>query len=416
MRKQVLLLLFSLFAVVGYARTVQGVVTQASDKEPLIGATVKVVGTSRATATDFDGKFTIEAKDNDVLEVSYIGMTTAKVNVGGRDVVNIELKDNSQVLQEVVVTAMGQTQEKKKLNFAVQSLDSEDVTAGNSANFANSLQGKVSGLQVSTGGSSPNSSTQVIIRAISSINPSQSNEPLVIIDGMPVRGSGSSLGDLNPNDIENMSVLKGAAASALYGQEAANGVIMITTKKGSAGQIKVTAQGSWEINNCIRVPNIQDKFVGGAQGFYKENTAGGWGPYANCDDTIYDNVGNFLGTGFMQKYDLSVSGGSEKFNAYASASYMNNEGVVPNDYKNRLNIFLKGEYKPSDKITIQLSSNFINSKSRGFGNSMSTIYGWAINKDMADYVTTEGRPNWACRYDNWDALTDAQKIAAAASP
>ena len=354
MRKQVLLLLFSLFAVVGYARTVQGVVTQASDKEPLIGATVKVVGTSRATATDFDGKFTIEAKDNDVLEVSYIGMTTAKVNVGGRDVVNIELKDNSQVLQEVVVTAMGQTQEKKKLNFAVQSLDSEDVTAGNSANFANSLQGKVSGLQVSTGGSSPNSSTQVIIRAISSINPSQSNEPLVIIDGMPVRGSGSSLGDLNPNDIENMSVLKGAAASALYGQEAANGVIMITTKKDSAGQIKVTAQGSWEINNCIRVPNIQDKFVGGAQGFYKENTAGGWGPYANCDDTIYDNVGNFLGTGFMQKYDLSVSGGSEKFNAYASASYMNNEGVVPNDYKNRLNIFLKGEYKPSDKITIQL--------------------------------------------------------------
>lgn len=416
MRKQVLLLLFSLFAVVGYARTVQGVVTQASDKEPLIGATVKVVGTSRATATDFDGKFTIEAKDNDVLEVSYIGMTTEKVNVGGRDVVNIELKDNSQVLQEVVVTAMGQTQEKKKLNFAVQSLDSEDVTAGNSANFANSLQGKVSGLQVSTGGSSPNSSTQVIIRAISSINPSQSNEPLVIIDGMPVRGSGSSLGDLNPNDIENMSVLKGAAASALYGQEAANGVIMITTKKGSAGQIKVTAQGSWEINNCIRVPNIQDKFVGGAQGFYKENTSGGWGPYANCDDTIYDNVGNFLGTGFMQKYDLSVSGGSEKFNAYASASYMNNEGVVPNDYKNRLNIFLKGEYKPSDKITIQLSSNFINSKSRGFGNSMSTIYGWAINKDMADYVTTEGRPNWACRYDNWDALTDAQKIAAAASP
>ena len=211
MRKQVLLLLFSLFAVVGYARTVQGVVTQASDKEPLIGATVKVVGTSRATATDFDGKFTIEAKDNDVLEVSYIGMTTAKVNVGGRDVVNIELKDNSQVLQEVVVTAMGQTQEKKKLNFAVQSLDSEDVTAGNSANFANSLQGKVSGLQVSTGGSSPNSSTQVIIRAISSINPSQSNEPLVIIDGMPVRGSGSGLGDLNPNDIENMSVLKGSS-------------------------------------------------------------------------------------------------------------------------------------------------------------------------------------------------------------
>ena len=416
MRKQLLLLLFSLFAVVGYARTVSGVVTSASDKEPLIGATVKVVGTPRATATDFDGKYTIEAGDNDVLEVSYIGMTASKIKVGGRDVVNIELQENSQVLDEVVVTAMGQTQEKKKLNFAVQSLDSDDVTAGNSANFANSLQGKVSGLQVSAGGSSPNSSTQVIIRAISSINPTQNNEPLVIIDGMPVRGSGSSLGDLNPNDIENMSVLKGAAASALYGQEAANGVIMITTKKGQVGQIKVTAQGSWEINTTMREPNLQDQFVGGASGFYKENSTGGWGPYLKAGERVYDNLGNFLGTGFMQKYDLSISGGSEKFSAYASAGYMNNEGVVPNDYKNRLNIFAKGEYKPSKQVTIQLSTNFINSTSRGFGNAMSTIYGWSINRDMADYVTTEGRPNWSNRYDAWDSLTDQEKITAKVSP
>lgn len=416
MRKQLLLLLFSLFAVVGYARTVSGVVTSASDKEPLIGATVKVVGTPRATATDFDGKYTIEAGDNDVLEVSYIGMTASKIKVGGRDVVNIELQENSQVLDEVVVTAMGQTQEKKKLNFAVQSLDSDDVTAGNSANFANSLQGKVSGLQVSAGGSSPNSSTQVIIRAISSINPTQNNEPLVIIDGMPVRGSGSSLGDLNPNDIENMSVLKGAAASALYGQEAANGVIMITTKKGQVGQIKVTAQGSWEINTTMREPNLQDQFVGGASGFYKENSTGGWGPYLKAGERVYDNLGNFLGTGFMQKYDLSISGGSEKFSAYASAGYMNNEGVVPNDYKNRLNIFAKGEYKLSKQVTIQLSTNFINSTSRGFGNEMSTIYGWSINRDMADYVTTEGRPNWSNRYDAWDSLTDQEKITAKVSP
>lgn len=416
MRKQLLLLLFSIFAVVGYARTVSGVVTSATDKEPLIGATVKVVGTPRATATDFDGKYTIEAGDNDVLEVSYIGMTASKIKVGGRDVVNVELQENSQVLDEVVVTAMGQTQEKKKLNFAVQSLDSDDVTAGSSANFANSLQGKVSGLQVSAGGSSPNSSTQVIIRAISSINPAQSNEPLIIIDGMPVRGAGTSLGDLNPNDIENMSVLKGAAASALYGQEAANGVIMITTKKGQVGQIKVTAQGSWEINTTMREPNLQDQFVGGSAGFYKENSVGGWGPYLKEGERVYDNLGNFLGTGFMQKYDLSISGGSEKFSAYASAGYMNNDGVVPNDYRNRLNVFVKGEYNPSKQVSIQLSTNFINSKSRGFGNSMSTIYGWSINRDMADYVTLDGRPNWSNRYDDWDSLTDLQKIDAVVSP
>lgn len=193
MKKQLLLLLFSLFAVMGYARTVTGVVTSASDKEPIIGASVQVQGTTRGAATDLDGKYTLEAQDNDVLVVTYVGMTPQKVKVGGRDVVDIVLQENSQVLEEVVVTAMGQTQEKKKLNFAVQSLNADDVSAGQSANFANSLQGKVAGLQVSTGGSSPNGSTQVIIRAISSINPSQNNEPLVIVDGMPIRGSGSSL-------------------------------------------------------------------------------------------------------------------------------------------------------------------------------------------------------------------------------
>lgn len=416
MRKQLLLLLFSLMAVVGYARTVTGVVTAQSDQLPVIGATVMIDGTTTGTATDFDGKFTIDAKDSDVLVFSYVGMNTEKVKVGNQSVINVVLKENSQVLEEVVVTAMGQTQEKKKLNFAVQSLDADDVTAGQSANFANSLQGKVAGLQVSTGGSSPNSSTQVVVRAISSINTSQSNEPLVIVDGMPIRGSGSSLGDLNPNDIENMSVLKGAAASALYGQEAANGVIMITTKKGKEGQLKVTAQGSWELSNCMRVPNIQDQFIAGSQGFYKENATGGWGPYLTSEDRVYDNVGDFLGTGFLQKYDMSISGGNEKFNAYASASYMNNEGVVPNDYKNRLNIFLKGEFKPSKYVTIQLSTNFVNSKSRGFGNSMSTVYGWSINRNMADYATLEGRPNWSNRYDNWDILTDEEKIGATVSP
>lgn len=416
MRKQLLLLLFSLMAVVGYARTVTGVVTSQSDQLPVIGATVMIDGTTTGTATDFDGKFTIDAKDTDVLVFSYVGMNTEKVKVGSQNVINVVLKENSQVLDEVVVTAMGQTQEKKKLNFAVQSLDADDVTAGQSANFANSLQGKVAGLQVSTGGSSPNSSTQVVIRAISSINTAQSNEPLVIVDGMPIRGSGSSLGDLNPNDIENMSVLKGAAASALYGQEAANGVIMITTKKGKEGQLKVTAQGSWELSNCIRVPNIQDQFIAGSQGFYKENATGGWGPYLTSEDRVYDNVGDFLGTGFLQKYDMSISGGNEKFNAYASASYMNNEGVVPNDYKNRLNVFLKGEFKPSKYVTIQLSTNFVNSKSRGFGNSMSTVYGWAINRNMADYATLEGRPNWSNRYDHWEILTDEEKIGATVSP
>lgn len=416
MRKQLLLLLFSLFAVVGYARTVTGVITSAVDKLPVIGASISVEGTTRGTTTDLDGKYSIDVDDNSVLVVSYVGMTTQRITVGSRSVIDVELQENAQVLEEVVVTAMGQTQEKKKLNFAVQSLSADDVTAGQSVNFANSLQGKVAGLQVSSGGSSPNSSTQVIIRAISSINTSQSNEPLVILDGMPIRGGGSTLGDLNANDIENMSVLKGAAASALYGQEAANGVIMITTKKGKEGRLEVTASGSWEISNAIHVPKIQDQFIAGSGGFFKENSTGGWGPYLTSADHVYDNVGGFLGTGFLQKYDMSISGGGEKFNAYASASYLKNDGIVPEDYKDRLSVFLKAEFKPSDKVTMQLTTNFVNAKSRAFGNSMSTVYGWAINKNMADYATLEGRPNWSNRYENWDLLTDDERISATVSP
>lgn len=416
MRKQLLLLLFSLFAVVGFARTISGNVTSADDREPIIGATVLVQGTTHGAATDFDGNFTIEAKDNDVLQFSYVGMEPVNIKVGAKTKINVEMKSNSTVLQEVVVTAMGQTQEKKKLNFAVQSLDSDQVTAGNSANFVNSLQGKVAGLQVSMNGGSPNSSSSVIIRAISSVNSGQSNEPLMIVDGIAVRGKGSSLSDINPNDIENMTVLKGAAASALYGQEAANGVIMITTKSGRDGKVQITANASIEISNAVRVPKIQDQFVGGSQGFYKENSVGGWGPYKSSTDKVYDNVGKFLGTGIMQRYDVSMSGGNEKYSAYASAGYMKNDGVVQNDYKDQLNVFIKGEFTPSKQVKIQLSTNVINTTARGFGNSMSTVYGWSINKDMSDYQTLEGLPNWSNRYDNWDALLGSEKIGATVSP
>ena len=418
MRKQLLLLLFSLFAVLGYARTVTGTVTQASDKDVIIGASVRVHGTHRGTVTDIDGKFSIDVSDNDVLDISYVGMNAVSVKVGKQTVINVEMSDNSQVLQEVVVTAMGQTQEKKKLNFAVQSLNSDQVTAGSSTNFANSLQGKVAGLQVSNGGGSPNSSTQVIIRAISSVNTSQNNEPLVIVDGVPVRGHGSSLGDINSNDIETMTVLKGAAASALYGQEAANGVIMITTKSGAKdGKVSVSASASLEVSQAMRLANLQSVFTPGVRGMYKENSStGGWGPYLAEGEQVYDNLRNFLGTGVMQKYDVSVSGGSEKFNSYASISYTDSEGIVPKDYKKQLTVFLKGLYKPSDQVTVQLSTNIVNSTSRGFGNSMSTIYAWGINKDMSDYQTTEGHVNWRARYDNWDALTDLERLNCGVSP
>ena len=376
MRKQLLLLLFSLFAVVGYARTVTGVVTSASDTEPIIGAAIQVEGSSRGTVTDFDGNYSIEAQDNETLVFSYVGMTPQKIKVGGRDVINVVLKDNAQVLEEVVVTAMGQTQEKKKLNFAVQSLNSDDVTAGQSSNFANSLQGKVAGLQVSQGGGAPNSSTQVIIRAISSINPSQSNEPLVIVDGMPIRGGGSSLGDLNANDIENMSVLKGAAASALYGQEAANGVIMITTKRGKEGSLNVQASGSWEFSNAIHIPKIQDQFMAGSQGFYKENmTSGGWGPYLTSEDRVYDNVGDFLGTGFTENTNVNVSQKKDGLDYSFGISNSYQKGIIPSTGMTRWGARGLVEYIIYQEWKTGFSMNYTSSRIT----TTSGAYAWYIS-------------------------------------
>lgn len=417
MKKQLFLLLFSLLAIAAQARVVTGVVTQASDGDVVIGASVQVKGVKGGAATDIDGKYSINVPDdNAVLVFSFVGLKTKEVKVGNRSVVDVVLDENSQLLEEVVVTAMGQSQAKSKLNFGVQELKSDEVVAGQSTNFVNSLQGKIAGVQVSTAGGSPNSASQIVIRAISSINPAQNNEPLFVIDGMPVRGAASSAADINPNDIESMSVLKGAAASALYGQEGANGVIIITTKSGKDGKVTVTANGGWEISNVARTPKIQDTFIGGSNGFTTPNGTGGWGPRRTEDDPYYDNLGDFLGTGFMQKYDLSISGGNDRFSAYASANFMDNQGVVPKDYKKRLGVFVKGEFNPSNTVKIMLSTNFINNTSRGFGNSMSTIYGWAINRNMSDYKLPNGMPNWGCRYDDWDILTEDQRLGATLSP
>ena len=262
MKKQLLLLLLSVVTVVGNARTVTGTVTSAADDDPLMGVTVKVKGGTTGTQTDLDGNYSIEVKsDNAVLTFTFVGMATAEEKVGGRSVINVALSDKNE-LSEVVVTAMGQVQEKKTLNYSVQALNSDEVNAGAATNVVNTLQGKVAGVQVSMSGGSPNSGSQIIVRAISSINNAQNNEPLIVVDGMPIRGNGQSVADLNSNDIESMSVLKGAAASALYGQEGANGVILITTKSGKKGSISVTASASLEVSNVARAPKLQKKYIG----------------------------------------------------------------------------------------------------------------------------------------------------------
>ena len=408
MKKLFFVLTCSLLSVAMMASvTVRGVVISTDDGLPVIGASVLEKGTSNGTITDFDGMYELTVQDGAVLVVSYVGMTTQEVKVTGPQM-DVRLSSDAIAMEEVVVTAMGVVQEKKRLNFAVQNIGGDALTENKSANFVNSLQGKIAGVSVTNSGGSPNAGSQIIIRGISSVNTSQSNEPLFILDGVAISGGGSTAADINPNDIENITVLKGAAAAALYGQDAANGVIMITTKQGEAGKIKVQANGSWQWDTPTRVPQLQQIYGPGAQGFYKEKTSGGWGPLLGKDDVVYDNIGNFFQTGFYHKYDFSVNGGSEKFQAYASANYSKADGIIPEDYKTRFGALIKASFTPAEWVTFQMGINITDTKSRSTG-GVSSVYGWPINNDITNYKHDNGLPTH--RY--W---SDSDKTASPISP
>lgn len=407
--KKILFVLTCLFcsAAMMASITVTGTVISAEDGLPVIGASVLEKGTSNGTITDFDGIYELTVADDAVLVFSYVGLTSQELKVSG-PVMDVTLKGDAIAMEEVVVTAMGVVQEKKRLNFAVQNIGGEALTENKSANFVNSLQGKIAGVSVTTAGGSPNSGSQIIIRGISSVNSAASNEPLFILDGVAISGGGSTAADINPNDIENITVLKGAAAAALYGQDAANGVIMITTKQGEAGKIKVQANGSWQWDQATRLPRLQQTYGPGAQGFYKDKTSGGWGPMLGENDVIYDNIGNYIKTGFYHKYDFSVNGGSEKFQAYASANWSNAEGITPKDYKTRFGALIKASYTPAKWVTFQMGVNITDTKSRSTS-GVSSVYGWPINNDITNYQHDNGLPSH--RY--W---SDTDKTSSPMSP
>ena len=387
--------------------TVTGTVISAEDGLPVIGASVLEKGTSNGTITDFDGMYELTVADDAVLVFSYVGLTSQELKVSG-SVMNVTLKGDAIAMEEVVVTAMGVVQEKKRLNFAVQNIGGEALNESQNSNFVNSLQGKIAGVSVTNAGGSPNSGSQIIIRGISSVNNSQSNEPLFILDGVPVNGGATAAADINPNDIENITVLKGAAAAALYGQDAANGVIMITTKQGEAGKIKVQANGSWQWDQPTRLPELQDTYMPGSQGFYRDKTSGGWGPLLSEGQQTYDNIGNFLKTGFYHKYDFSVNGGSEKFQAYASANWSKSEGIIPEDYKQRFGALIKASFTPAKWVTFNMNINISDTKSRSTS-GVSSAYSWPITDDMTNYQREDGFPRF--RY-----LPDVEKYNAPISP
>jgi TonB-linked SusC/RagA family outer membrane protein len=367
---------------------IRGVVRDLSG-ESIPGVNVFEKGTMNGTVTSVDGIYVIEAAPNATLVFSFVGFQTLEIPVNNQPTLDVVLNEDVVGLEEVVVTAMGIRSEKRRLNFAVQSVNAEDLNEGRQTNFVDALQGKIAGVEVSGTGGSPSAGSQILIRGISSINPAQNNEPIFILNGMHISGGASKAAEINPNDIENITVLKGAAAAALYGQEASNGAIIITTKTGKAGEIRVEASGTVQVDQPYRVPEIQQMYLRGSYGVYREQAMGGWGPLAPEGTFVYNNPRNFLQSGLYQKYDVSVSGGSERFNSYTSGNYVRHEGIVPSDYLERYGVLFKSQYTVSEKISVDLMANFVSRNSRG-GAGLSSAYHWPIDDDITNYKNPDG--------------------------
>ncbi len=352
---------------------VSGRVTDASG-QPIIGASVIVRGTTLGVSTDVDGRFSLEVPApaaSQTLEVSYLGYETASISVGSRTSFAVTLQESSSEIESVVVTALGIKREEKALSYNVQQVGAEDITTVKDANFMNSLAGKVAGVTINASSSGVGGATKVVLRGNKSI--SQSSNALYVIDGIPMynfgggggtefdsKGATESIADLNPEDIESISVLTGAAAAALYGSNAANGAVMITTKKGQTGALKVTLSSNTEFLNPFVLPEFQNRYGTGLNGSSSGSAVYSWGakltPAAQTGYTPND----FFETGHVYTNAFTLSGGTDRNQTYFSAAAVNSDGIIPNNTYDRYNFtFRNTSYFLKDKLRLDASASYI---------------------------------------------------------
>lgn len=377
--KKILLLGLSLFLVSAVAfaqgRRVTGIVSSGEDGEPIPGATVLVKGTTVGTATDLDGKYSLDIPNGGtVLVFSFIGTTTQEINIGQQTVINVSLQPDFQSLSEVVVTSYGD-QSKREITGAISSVKGEIFENLPVQSFDRAMQGRVAGVQVTSTSGQPGGTLNVRIRGVGSIN--AGNDPLYIVDGVQVnngglsgQGSQNALASINPNDIESIEVLKDAAAAAIYGAQAANGVVLINTKKGKKGksQVKVSIQEG--IVQPLNLYDVMDASqLAGIKRVAYENrglaTSGSDATYGNPEDPnleSYDWLDALYREGRLSVYDISVSGGDEKTTFFLSGSYTKQEGQIQMSDYNRATGRLNVTHRPTKNLTVaaNLSLSFQN--------------------------------------------------------
>lgn len=405
--------------MVAQSKTVTGTVTDDLGA-PLPGVNVVEKGTTNGVSTDFDGNFSLNVPNSATLVFSSLGFSTKEVLVSGQSVINVSLSEDAEMLGEVVVTALGIKRERKSLGYAVQEVKGATLTEARENNVVNALSGKVSGVQVIKGSNGPASSSKIVLRGNNSLT--GDNQPLIVVDGIPMdnftgagnndffnpsQDLGNGLGDLNPEDIESMSVLKGASAAALYGSRAGNGVILITTKTGKARKgLGITFSTTTGFQNIFMDPELQSSFGQGNNGIYDNLAGDSWGPKiagqsvedwkgAQVPMRAYDNLGNFFNSGFSQNYSLSfqqqVSDGTS---LYTSANYLNDDSNIKGATLERLNLTTRAvsKFGNDNKWTTDVKVQYINSKANNrpingsnISNAFGTVAGLPRSLDITEF-------------------------------
>ncbi|WP_237489293.1 SusC/RagA family TonB-linked outer membrane protein [Muribaculum intestinale] len=366
-----MLLLFPVMSVMAQTSQVEGIVTDTSG-EPLIGVTVLVKGTSLGTQTNIDGEFSVNAKQGDVLKFSYIGYRPVELTVPANGKVNLVMETEATALDEVVVTALGIKRAQKALSYNVQTVNGDALTSNKDANFINSLAGKVAGVNISSGSAGAGAAARVVMRGTKSLT--GNDNALYVIDGIPMfdvntgdekggtmakQPGSSSVADINPDDIESMSVLSGPSAAALYGSAAASGVILITTKKGSEGRAKLTYSNTTQFHTAWMTPKFQNIY-GNNEGEFTS-----WGKRLETP-TSYDPM-DFFQTGATEINALTLTLGTDKNQTYASAAVTNAPGIMPESDYNRYNFSIRNTSKfYNDKLTLDLGASYIIQNNKNF--------------------------------------------------
>ena len=397
-------------------RRVSGVVTDASGA-PLIGAAILVKGTTNGASTDVDGKFAFEL-DNDnmsgakTLQFVCLGYTTVELPLGTRRVFNVTMQDDAQLLEGTVVTALGIKRSEKALSYNVQKVDSDELLANKDANFVNSLNGKVAGLVINSSSSGVGGASKVVMRGEKSI--SKSSNALYVIDGVPMytsakdagtgfdsKGATDPIADINPEDIESMTVLTGAAAAALYGSSAANGAIVVTTKKGVEGKTSLTITSNTEIFNPFILPSFQNRYGTGDLNSSEGSIVRSWGNKLNTSIYMgYNPRSDYFQTGVTGTESVSFSTGNSKNQTYLSAAAVNSKGIVPNNGYNRYNFNFRNTTKfLNDKMTLDVAVGYIMQNDRNLTNQ-----GTYNNPVVGAYIFPRGNDwNDVSMFERWDS-------------